>query len=237
MLLYHGTSSANKQSILQMGIHPRGTGDGHWEQYPSRPDMVYLTSAYPFYFGLSTGNDRDDGLKVVFEIDTDKLDQDDLYPDEDYVVQSLAAAHNVPIAEIHDQVRSNLEQYRLEGDKPAWCRSVEVMSTCAYRGTVPPQAITRYCLFDWHRRPALTAMAWNEGPHIGCDLESHRKLTEWFFGDRRRLPRIFPGNFFLRVPEVAFAVLPINYTREGQWRGGIQVHTLIAGLSSKTPER
>ena len=50
--LYHGTSSRFLDRILKHGIKPRGKGTSQWDKFPSRPDLVYLTTAYPFYFAI-----------------------------------------------------------------------------------------------------------------------------------------------------------------------------------------
>jgi hypothetical protein len=53
MKLYHGCSFENLRSIMTTGLHPRLEKKSNWKKAPSRPDMVYLTVAYPFYFALS----------------------------------------------------------------------------------------------------------------------------------------------------------------------------------------
>ena len=67
MLIYHGTSFKNLDSILNNGIDPRSDGKSNWEEYESRDDMVYLTLAYPFYYAACVAK-NDDPL-VVFEIE------------------------------------------------------------------------------------------------------------------------------------------------------------------------
>ena len=51
--------------------------------------MVYLTTAYPFYFALNAS--QDDSNAVVFEIDAGRLKQDNFYPDEDiaFLIQRI----------------------------------------------------------------------------------------------------------------------------------------------------
>ena len=76
---------------------------------------------------------------------------------------------------------------------PSWQVSLKYISTCCYKGTIPPSAITRYCIFSQQERPLLAALSYNEGPHLTPDCrqrnEHARNLTKWFFGDRKKLPR------------------------------------------------
>ncbi len=69
------------------------------------------------------------------------------------------------------------------------------MATCCYRGIIPPSALTRYCLFDLTRRPSLCAMSYDNAPFVNDDHGCYRRLTQWFFGDRRKLPRYVPIGF------------------------------------------
>jgi len=87
MKLYHGTTSLRLQSILADGIRPRSTTGGNYSKYPSRPDLIYLTQSFPFYFGVNAiapGN-LDVEKVLVLEVDGDKLNHDLFLPDEDFV--------------------------------------------------------------------------------------------------------------------------------------------------------
>ncbi len=59
MKLYHGTTSLRLNSILANGLSPRGTNATNWAARPSRPDLVYLTSAFPFFYGQHAVDDMD----------------------------------------------------------------------------------------------------------------------------------------------------------------------------------
>ena len=128
MKLYHGTTIRHLDSILAHGLRPRNDASGHWEQFPSRPDMVYLTSAYPFFFATHTGDEDENGNrrpeKLVVEIDSTRLDQRLLYPDEDFVAQLIAQHTDKSLAEIHDDVRAILTDTTFQDPfgnaVPAW---------------------------------------------------------------------------------------------------------------------
>jgi hypothetical protein len=64
MKLYHGCSANDLLSIMTNGLCPRSDKKSNWKKNPSRPDMVYLTVAYPFYFALCH-----EGLAGVVEIE------------------------------------------------------------------------------------------------------------------------------------------------------------------------
>lgn len=73
MKIYHGTSNIYTSQILKEGLIPRSTRtNGNWEKHVSRDDLVYLTTAYPWFFAMNTSSgvkDRD-ARAVVFEIDS-----------------------------------------------------------------------------------------------------------------------------------------------------------------------
>jgi hypothetical protein len=153
---------------------------GNWEDYPSCPGMVYLTSAYAPYFAMMACEEGDKA--VLLEIDTEHLEPELFYPDEDFIAQCLAHQEYRALKEVHGEVVEMIEAYRHHA-----ADSVVAMGNCSYRGTVPPSAITRYCVAD----PTLQAdLFW-----IGLDPcisplnyrfcgEKYRTIIAWLFGDR-----------------------------------------------------
>jgi hypothetical protein len=180
MKLYHGTAERYLKQILSKGIRPRkGNGDGNWEKYPSRSDMVYLTTAYPLYFATTAIKDDERGL--ILEVDTRHLNEKKLHPDEDFIAQVLSKHQNVSLDSVHKIVRDKLEQF-----KDMWRDSVENMGNCAHKGIIPPHAITRYILIDFTKRIELAMMA--ADPMISiinytiCK-NKYINLVRWSFGD------------------------------------------------------
>ncbi|MCK9459512.1 MAG: hypothetical protein M0R80_07730 [Proteobacteria bacterium] len=182
MKLYHGTTSRLLKKILADGIRPRGKRKSIWAEYPSRTDMVYLSTAYPLYFAMNAAEDGE--LSLILEIDSDLLDQGLLYPDEDFVAQVYL--HQGPpgmeLSVVHKHVRRRLKQWR-----HLWVQSIEGMGNCCYRGTIPASAITRYCLFDAAARPAIAMMAMDPSISIMnykfCKGK-YLSLMAWLFGDQ-----------------------------------------------------
>lgn len=186
MNLYHGTSTEYLMSALKQGLRPRRQRASNWSQNPSRPDMVYLTTAYPFYYAT---RGQDHPTVVVFEIDATKLDEARLYPDEDFVGELIRMRDGgMPTESQQKAIRENLEAFQ-----NMWRKSLAALGNCAYRGTIPPRAITRYCLFDSAARPELTFCCMDASINVmnfrfqGNELE---KLVAWFFGDRKLLPQV-----------------------------------------------
>ena len=228
MKLYHGTSDIYTSKILKEGLIPRSTrSNGNWEEYVSREDLVYLTTAYPWFFAMHTSaavNDRDTKA-VVFEIDLALLHECNLLPDEDFLVQVVAANQGVPLVEIHDEARDNIEGFAAVDGTPRWQLSLAMLGTCSHKGAIPPSAITRYSVLDFEERPLLSAMAYNEGPHLGGPHERYRQLTKWMFGDKRTLPRFVPDGFLAGMEHDDFyryAKNP-NWKAEEQSRFGVEV--------------
>ena len=184
MKIYHGTKETRMTQILSRGIKPRRKNPGNWEHtYLSRPDMVYLSIAYPFYFALNAKGKK---RLIVFEIETDFLDPDDFYPDEDFIVQALKAqGDKKSLSELQEQVRDDLTEYQRH-----WEDSIEGLGNCCYQNVIPYEAITRYCLFDFDLRPELAMLM--ADPVISlmnfmiC-REKYADLVAWMFGDVEKL--------------------------------------------------
>lgn len=232
--LYHGTHLVNLDSILRVGLRPRGYEPSCWTRYESRPDMVYLTDAYGFYFADEGDDAYDDGnaIKLVIEVDGNLLDPDLFYPDEDFLAQvSVKKGDAASIDDCHFAIRDNLESYRLINGKPAWSESIATLGTCAYRGTIPPSAITRYCLFDFRDRPILLAMILDADPRDGFEHDKHQKLTAWMFGDTEKLPRMDLQRFKRVILQGDSPLFHhINWRREERWRAGIEVVKHKSGI-------
>jgi hypothetical protein len=184
MRLYHGTSATRLDDILTNGIRPRLKTASNWGKCPSRPDMVYLTLAYPLYFAM---NPQDKRIAVV-EIDFRKLDEDLLYPDEDFVAQARHGENDGDFDTIHREVRESLEDHRSQ-----WRQSIMRLGNCCYKGVIPSKAITRYCIFDVDARPdvafeMLTPVI--SMTNFAIKGRDYMQFVDWMFGDRKTLPMI-----------------------------------------------
>lgn len=135
--LYHGTRAAHQARILEHDLVPRGqSGVSQWQHTAeSRPDAVYLTSAYPLHFAI---NAQGEGDLLILEVDTAKLNPSLLVADEDALAQSLneLATRRMTLLEKTLYYRDRSHHYSAED-------SLALLGTCAYLGPVPAAALSR----------------------------------------------------------------------------------------------
>jgi len=83
--LYHGTNPTNLKSILKSGFKDRvASGKSNWaDDIKSKEGFVYLTNSYAFFYASACSRGKF-GAVIKVEVDTK-----DLYPDEDFIAQSL----------------------------------------------------------------------------------------------------------------------------------------------------
>lgn len=178
---------------------------------------------YPFLFALAAMNDVEKAL--VFEIDVSRLEAGRMEPDEDAIAQAIAMKDNRPLEAVHAQVRRSFAGYR-----HLWRESLQALGCCAHRGTIPPEAITRYCIFNPRARSSgELALAISDAQvsimnHRFCG-DKYAGLVQWMFGDRDGLlclawPAVAEqlGDLWTRIKE--------SWDREARDRGGIEVVTL-----------
>ena len=147
--------------------------------------MVYLTDTYPFFFT----NIASTPWVVVFEIDTDRLNHEAFFPDEDYLAQVANELGIVPnaIQNINEVALARLLEFQTH-----WDRSLQRLGTFCYQGIVPRGAITRYCRFDRSQYFSLTSFF--STPVIGLDEHQkqsgfQQRLIRLMFGDCDQLPQ------------------------------------------------
>lgn len=182
MFLYHGTSARFLDTALIDGIRPRGEGASNWENAPSHSDRVYLSNGYPFYYSVIG---TDDPKVIVFEIDSELIDERRLYPDEDYfwgiADRTGEREHLTP-----PQVAEHLEALQDQ-----WPKSLHMLGNVAHRGMIPAAFITRYCIYEAKARPSRTfAMADYSINVLNYLYERHTfyHLVAWMFVDKDLLP-------------------------------------------------
>lgn len=194
MKLYHGTTEGVARKAIKEGLKPRiATGRSNWKHtVESNPSMVYLTSAYAPFFGLQAAkglvddeNPEEDFKFGLVEVDTDLLDKKWLMPDEDFIEQATRKQTNSIIkgASMHQRtewVRNNIHLFQEH-----WETSVSGLGNCAYKGVIPPNAITRVSVVEY---ACNKEMVWAIDPCISTVNyffvgEKYRELTKWFFGE------------------------------------------------------
>jgi len=108
LILYHGTSSRHLTSILQNGLQPQGSGQSNYtDKIESKEGFVYLTTAYPIYFADNARGDDEDW--VVLEVE---IDEEHLYPDEDFLALAIKRAHGGDLLDWNETVDpTNFKKY------------------------------------------------------------------------------------------------------------------------------
>lgn len=141
MKLYHGTSARHLDRVLKHGLQPRGKKSGNWKHtVESRPDAVYLTTAYPLYYGFCATKGPKDRDALILQIDSDKLNPWALHPDEDFLGHAVKdkLLDGMSLNERTAIHRDNLEAYQEH-----WPASVEALGNCCHIGGIPLDAITQ----------------------------------------------------------------------------------------------
>lgn len=218
MKLYHGTSERFLSQILANGIKPRKTRKGNWPNCPSHPSMVYLTTAYPLYFALNAALDGERAL--IIEVESTLLDENKLFPDEDFIVESTKQKH--------DAIRKHLKNFQ-----HCWTKSIEYLGNCCYHGVVPIESMVRYCLFD-SSRTAITMMGLD--PCISvvnyrfCK-DKYIGLVAWLFGDQATIPMDKEGPTDRPEMDKMIESRRDYWQKQSADRTGVevQVHTKVVG--------
>ena len=198
MMLYHGTNGAWLDRIMQVGLRPRGTkGRSNWKDtVQSNPKCVYFTDSYAPYFAFNASRGTDPSCAVI-EVDSDRLDQDELFPDEDFLEQCSRGGEGAyPGTMIQRTLHYRRRQFEFcypctdpssEAPTTWWEASLKHLGTCSHRGPVPPDAITRAV---WWPRKDNGSMVMMWDPTITL-------MNQRIMGDRYKIMtrKLFDGAF------------------------------------------
>lgn len=180
--LFHGCRSSALASIRQDGLLPRSmTGRDNWDHTASsHPEAVYLTTAYPLHFALSSDAD---GHPCILRIRTDRLDSDDIVGDEDSYALAGAAHRDLP-ADLGTSERAAFWRDRLDETRAEF--SLQLIGNCAHLGSIPPEAIDQVLVID-AREAAMLVYAFADpviAPanyrFLGKDYDA---FSAWLFTD------------------------------------------------------
>lgn len=162
--------------------------------------MVYLSLAYAPYYAVSATPNGE--RMALVEVDTQKLEQGRIHPDEDYIEQCLRVAtkalkqfrlENASLQKRQRFVRRHLDRW-----KGLWPGCLEHFGNICYKGQVEPSAITRIVVYSAAENPELTFLSMEPTITIQnykfCGNQ-YRTLTKFFIGDE-----INPEDLAMRVP-------------------------------------
>src|SRR6185503_917459 len=136
--LFHGTSTANSQSIFSSSLMPR-QDKGNWYfkgQVPSLEGMVYLTNNpnSASFYGLRTAILKEEKFYSIIQVN--KVDEDNLYPDENYFCPPCTSIYAKEMKEAQGKV---LENQKL------WNDCLAVRKLVAYKGNIERNKLGVLC--------------------------------------------------------------------------------------------
>ncbi len=150
MILFHGTSTAHFDTIISQGLLPRSqTGLSNWQgDVESKPQLVYLTTAYPVYFAWQATHDPHDLLVLKVEVDDDEL-----YPDEDFIAYIAQRRGMFPC----HQLSEIIPQVEPVDNKHLAPHSLQHNGIVAVRSVPPEQILDTYIIprKDWQTIMAI----------------------------------------------------------------------------------
>jgi hypothetical protein len=184
--LYHGTTEhALGAALMGEGLKPRSaSGVTNWDApIESDPHAVYLTTAYPLHFAINAMGDEKLANSAVVEVDTWMLQGTKFQADEDAIEQCKRGHDELPKDWTMEQ---RTRWYRNRAHKYSAQASLALLGTCAYRGTIGPEAITRAAVFTRKQAVWMTAHVFDPTITVQnyrfCGA-MHEKNVAWLFGD------------------------------------------------------
>ncbi len=204
VLLYHGTSAIAARRILQEGLKPRQDElEGIWADNPeNRKGCTYLSDCLAPLFALAAGYKLRNGAwnkLALVEVDTEKLDQDKLWPDE-----------HLDIWNDYDCAKRIVEtrpEDLLSTIRSLWPLSLKKHGKVAYWGTISVEAIPRIFLLDLSKNSQLAVIfdlitysrAGTRGLSKVYDPDFNSNalaLTKWWTGHTVKPEEILPECVF-----------------------------------------
>lgn len=139
MIFYHGTDSKNLENILAKGLLPRkDTGNIVYKgDLASNEHFTYLTRWDPVAHAYSI----DENKPVIIKVD---VDENDLYPDEDWLERELSWESIVATGKAWHGKPSELD---ISSNKEKWRDSYHLFGSVAIKH-VPPEKIVAYVVLD-----------------------------------------------------------------------------------------
>ena len=180
MILYHGTSIKYADIIMKEGFKTRGeSGNDNWTHtISSQEDFIYLTVAYPFHFAYAAAEENDKSGSVIQV----EVNEEDLFPDEDFVRQANKIDNNIPI-DIRDYQQYGLLSLRALGNCAVMPEAIKVLGRKDYefapmlRYSDPTISLINFALLGEYYKE-LVRMWWNDEDYgnIKQDELMHKSL-------------------------------------------------------------
>lgn len=198
MYIYHGTNANSIPEILEHGLRPRmeSGGENRWGNFPSRKDMVYLSTHYAPYFAAGKCSSKDH--PAIIRIKIDSLEEEAMYPDEDYIAFRLRDEPGLETL-VQKTAWARLHLLELQGFTQ---ESLGSLGNIAYYGTVFPDQIDKIITFDPKSNPVIYGMSMDPTITIMNKFVLGRKykmLSEWFFEEKSE--KDFEEVFMMEKPD------------------------------------
>jgi hypothetical protein len=192
MLLGHGTSASNLQSIFSEGIEPRGSTASNWPDTPSSEDLVYLSPCYAFYFAEKAAQQGED--LAILEVD---IDPEKLYPDEDFLGQAKTGYEDLypNLIERTLFLKERIRTFSQEEIKMLAQESLTHLGTVGHAGTIQPFHIKRVAVVP-HQE--IVRIVLQEFDPVIC-LANYRYLGTKHTAFQESLFDRFPAPEFVRL--------------------------------------
>ena len=154
--IYHGTTESNWEKISQEGLVPRGDRKSNWTHtVESAKDRVYLSSVYAPYFAMAAA-ENGEGY-VVVQVNLESLDQDLIFPDEDFLEQCGPRSPVSKCSSMEERTKYFRDNAREFQDY--WTMSLETMGVVAYQDEINLSKIESAYFIDPKKlHPAIHCM-------------------------------------------------------------------------------
>jgi len=143
-ILYHGTSEANLDQILRVGLKPRGKKKSLWTEHPSAPNRVYLTDAYAIYFANCAVKIGERAVILKVEVPEFKLVADeDALAQTKIVDEDFKFLNDLDIKERTKFWKKNAPKYPHLAEF-----SLRALGNAAHMGVIKPSQIVKFVTYD-----------------------------------------------------------------------------------------
>ena len=195
MFLYHGTDARKLTSIIEHGLRPKGYGT-LTRGLEHNPNAVFLTSVYPFMYGLDAINKNDiDKTLLILKINISKLKQELLIPDDELYVRTLVRSGN-------DWRTACAESRKMTHCINGWKESIAKHGSCAYLGTIGMHAVDTIAFVNVKKQnswvAALTLSGFPSPEQFTVHKNRLTNAVEWLFTDNVHKDFIINGKPMLR---------------------------------------
>jgi len=161
MIVYHGTSSRNLDSILAGGLTPNvdsSNWEGSYRYHKTTKKLVYVTTRDPVHFSINSCWDGTDG--IIFKLD---VDEKNLCPDVDFlgmVRRELVKRGLKPPVVSLDNIEDGLIAAREHG-----VLSLQKMGLAAHLGVIEKERILSHARISYRARHSMLDLHLQE--HVG----------------------------------------------------------------------